>query len=554
MDNPFSFLSGSLALENRPFHFQVSDVVLTLFNQCHGYLAYKLTTLGRASDDDVPSFIIVSKEHGIILLDVLEERVVDVIESGGVEFWRLDNGELITSRSWVVDIYEEEVRSRLKNDLSLYDRKTRNIRVPITSAVLFCSNQASEAGLINQEESASEVVFFEDLQPWLSSIEHDFQCSDEQLGRIFSLLEGTFVYEEKKSAVEEPLNTINDYIQKSLRTTFKQDDAQRLAAMQLPPGPQRIRGLAGTGKTIVLCLKAAITHKKFSDYKILYLFNTQSLYSHVQNLISRYYTLEAKKAPDFDEKLHVFHAWGGKQRPGLYSTLCQKLGITPLTWSDTRGHRDQLGYIYKDLLSRMGDKIKPEYDLILIDEAQDFSSEIFQVAYKLAKGEGANKRIIWAYDEFQSLKDTLIKGPAELFGETDGEPNLPNSVLHGKYPGEIPKDFVLPNCYRTPRPVLMTAHGVAMGLYSNRQSEMFYLPGDWKAIGYQVIEPRSLMISEGENVVIERPDANSRNLLEGILLDNSKRPLNLVRTEVCFNDEAQLSFVASKVKQGGGKN
>ncbi|OHC21182.1 MAG: hypothetical protein A2883_16695 [Pseudomonadales bacterium RIFCSPHIGHO2_01_FULL_64_12] len=88
-----------------------------------------------------------------------------------------------------------------------------------------------------------------------------------------------------------------------------------------------------------------------------------------------------------------------------------------------------------------------------------------------------------------------------------------------------------------------------MGLYSNRQSEMFYLPGDWKAIGYQVIEPRSLMISEGENVVIERPDANSRNLLEGILLDNSKRPLNLVRTEVCFNDEAQLSFVASKVKQ-----
>ncbi|ENN0681243.1 DEAD/DEAH box helicase, partial [Pseudomonas aeruginosa] len=368
---------------------------------------------------------------------------------------------------------------------------------------------------------------------------------------VCSLIEGTFIYETKRAIIEdERLETVNDYIQKSLRTTFKQDESQRLAAMQLPPGPQRIRGLAGTGKTIVLCLKAAITHKRFKDYKILYLFNTQSLYQHVQNLITKYYTLEAKKTPDFDSKLNVFHAWGGRQKPGLYSTLCQSLGITPLTLADARGKGDSLKFIYKDLLERAGNLLVPEYDLVLIDEAQDFPNEVFEVAYRITKGEGAAKRIIWAYDEFQSLRDTVIKGPSELFGvDGNGHPNLPDSILNGRYEGDIPKDFVLPNCYRTPRPVLMTAHGIAMGLYSSRQSEMFYHSAEWNAIGYSVVEPQGLLISEGDKVEIERPDANSKNLLEGILRDNGKRPLNLVRAERFDSDQQQLNYLAEKIQR-----
>jgi len=550
MEKKFSFLSGSLAIENRPFHFQVADVIKRALVNHTGYLGYKLTTLGRASDIDVPSFIVVSQQSGIILIDVVEEQVLDVIETESEEYWRLESGSVVTSRTLITEIYEEEVISRLKNDLSLYDRKSRKVKVPITSVVLFCANDdASIQGLLGADCPVSGLAF-DDLDGWVRGFEGGYDCSEEDLGRIYSLLEGTFVYETKRgpAVTETAPQTINDYIQKSLRTTFKQDDAQRLAAMQLPPGPQRIRGLAGTGKTIVLSLKAAITHKRFPEFKILYLFNTQSLYLHVQTLISKYYTLEAKKAPDFDAKIHVLHAWGGRQKEGLYSKLCKTLGVSPLTLGDARGQGDPLTFIYRDLLNKMGDQIKPEYDLILIDEAQDFSSEIFQVAYKLAKGEGSQKRIIWAYDEFQSLRDTFIKGPAELFGvNVNNEPNIPDSVLDGKYAGDIPKDFVLPNCYRTPRPVLMTAHGVAMGLYSNRQVEMFYYPGDWEAIGYRVNEPRNLTISEGDNVEIERPDSNSKNLLEGIMLENHKRPLNLVQTELCNTESEQLTFISQKI-------
>lgn len=365
------------------------------------------------------------------------------------------------------------------------------------------------------------------------------------------MLEGTFIYENKPSFVEEEkLETINDYIKKSLKTTFKQDSSQRLASMQLPPGPQRIRGLAGTGKTIVLCLKAAITHKSFKDYKILYLFNTQSLYQHVQNLISKYYTLEAKRAPDFENKLKVLHAWGGRQKPGLYSELCNQYGLSPLTWNDVRGKNDSLQFIYEDLLKKIGDDLVPEYDLVLIDEARDFPDEVFQVAYKLTKGNGLDKRIIWAYDEFQSLRDTEIKEPAHLFGlNSEGEPNFPNSCLEGEYAGSIPKDFVLPNCYRTPRPVLLTAHGVAMGLYTQTPTIVLSDPSAWRAIGYRIIEPQSLLLTQGDQVKIERPDENSTNLLESILRDNQKTAINLVQSARLDDMESQRSYVAEKVSE-----
>lgn len=550
----FYLLSGSLALENKPFHSQIANIIKKKYAECDGYVGYKMTTLGRASDDDVPSFLIVTKQHGIILVDVVEDQVNDITDRESGEYWKYDQNETQLSRSLTVEIYEEEVQSRLKNNFSLYDRKTKKIKTPIRSSIVLCRNNKSNIEILveKSQDYDSQLLALAELEHWLDALEKNYNCSDDELGKICALLEGTFIYESKAPATIEDskLETINDYIQQSLKTTFKQDESQRFASMQLPNGPQRIRGLAGTGKTVVLSLKAAITHKRLPEFKILYLFNTQSLYQNVQSLISKYYTLEAKKPPDFENTLHVFHAWGGRQKPGLYSTLCRIHGLTPLTLADARGQSDSLEFIYKDLLAKVGKQIQPMYDLVLIDEAQDFPKEVFEIAYKLAKGVGAEKRIVWAYDEFQSLRDTEIKGPSELFGKNDkGVPNLDDSVLEGKYAGDIPKDFVLPNCYRTPRPVLMTAHGVALGLYSVRQNEMFYYPSEWQAIGYKVNEPKTVSINTGDNVEIERPDENSRNLLEGLMKNNKKAPLNLIQVERCVDNTAQLQFISAKVDQ-----
>lgn len=278
----FTFLPGSLALESKskPFHFHVAEVIKTVFSDCEGYFGYKLTTLGRASDADVPSFIIVTRQHGIILVDVLEEAINQNKEIDGGEFWMTEIDSLIPARSLIIEIYEEEVQSRLKNDLSLYNRKNKRAKTPVTSAVIFCKNFQLEVDkwYTKYSDYSSTPLDVEGLEQWLRSITRSYNCSPEELARVLSLLEGTFIYENKSFPISEArLETMNDYIQQSLKTTFKQDEAQRLVSMQLPSGPQRIRGLAGTGKTIVLSLKAAITHKKFEDFRILYLFNTQSL-------------------------------------------------------------------------------------------------------------------------------------------------------------------------------------------------------------------------------------------------------------------------------------
>lgn len=160
-----------------------------------------------------------------------------------------------------------------------------------------------------------------------------------------------------------------------------------------------------------------------------------------------------------------FTLGGGRQKPGLYSDLCRDSMVSYRCnpWRTFVVKAIPLP-IYRDLLSKVGDSIKPEYDLILIDEAQDFPSEVFQVAFKLAKGTGAEKRIIWAYDEFQSLRDAEIGGrPICLEPQRTAPPIFPTRFSQENTQETFQRTFVLPNCYRTPRPVLMTAHGIAMG-------------------------------------------------------------------------------------------
>ena len=67
------------------------------------------------------------------------------------------------------------------------------------------------------------------------------------------------------------------------------DRHQKNGAMAVLDGLQRIRGLAGSGKTIVLTMKAALTHLRDADATIVYTFYTKSLYQHIQRLITRFY-------------------------------------------------------------------------------------------------------------------------------------------------------------------------------------------------------------------------------------------------------------------------
>ena len=318
-------------------------------------------------------------------------------------------------------------------------------------------------------------------------------------------------------------NTLSAAIRELERQIKTLDLEQEKVAIQIPPGPQRIRGLAGTGKTVLLAMKAANIHRHFPDTKILFTFNTRSLYNQTKRLIKQFYGIHrGNSEPDWT-KIHIRHAWGSRNRAGVYSDICSKRGVEPLTFASAK-YQNRPNPFQACCEHVQSMKIEPEYDYVIIDEAQDFPREFFQVLYQLTLPPHC---IYWAYDELQSLAKSSpeMLGPEELFGtNSEGDPLV--LIDDQDYPGGIQKDYVLNKSYRCPQDILMLAHGIGLGLYSPMGClQMLESKDSWLAIGYEV-EGGSDWTS-GETVTIYRPPENTPNRIGKIY--TGSQPLIEVR-------------------------
>jgi hypothetical protein len=106
-------------------------------------------------------------------------------------------------------------------------------------------------------------------------------------------------------AVTETLAEMFALLESSLTTS---DIKLFNLAKQVPDGPQRIRGVAGSGKTMLLCQKAAYMHTLHPEWDIALVFYTQSLYTEIEQKIkSSIGRLGGIWNP---KKLRLLHAWG----------------------------------------------------------------------------------------------------------------------------------------------------------------------------------------------------------------------------------------------------
>lgn len=546
------FLASNIEQEQNPFVNHIWDLLVDSLTIQTGIFGYKTPSLGKTADD-TPSFIVRSSDFGIVIIDVVEEKIEEYDEEN--EFWKTSSGEYIYSRDLILDLYKQEIENRLKEHKELYDiRKDEwKVKINIKKILIFTENKINEIELLNNCDYPILNIFL-GADNYTEEIQNIFTktvvLDPKVMDVIDSVLDGSDVFSKvSKKKIEKDPENINEFIKKSLDNTFKLDSVQRQVALQIPSGPQRIRGLAGTGKTIILCMKAALAHKFFPEMKILFVFNTQSMYNQVESLITKYYFNEVKKMPDWT-KLHILHAWGGSNKPGVYYNTANSIGIKPLNYLNVRSSDDPLEKIYADLLQNGKSKITPVYDIVLIDEAQDFSPSFFETLYHLTKfsdDDGKLKRIVWAYDEFQSLTDIKIKEPEDLFGiNSEGVANILNTDLNGEYKGKIKKDFVLPNSYRNPRINLMIAHGIALGLYSKNSKMPMDLRTDWEARGYTVLKPIKSKFQEFDEVEVERESTHSKNNLERLLKERGTEE-KLVQFKKCDNIKVQLDSLIIKV-------
>jgi len=295
------------------------------------------------------------------------------------------------------------------------------------------------------------------------------------------------------------------------------DNIQSKAVIETVVGVQRIRGLAGSGKTIVLALKAAYLHAQHPEWRIAVTFNTRSLKGQFRRLINTFSIEQTGEEPNW-ENLRILNAWGapgGIERDGIYHEFCR---VNDLPYYDFQSARSVFGYgnEFKNVCEEALQKVKnPKklYDVILVDEAQDFSPAFLRLCYDCLDD---YKRLVYAYDELQNLSGESMLSPEDIFGKNpDG-----TSVVSFTEPqkGESRRDIILEKCYRNSRPVLVTAHALGFGIYREPPKEnglglvqMFDHPHLWEEIGYKVKKGE---LKEGSNVTLYRTEDTSPKFLE----------------------------------------
>lgn len=310
------------------------------------------------------------------------------------------------------------------------------------------------------------------------------------------------------------------------------DQQQKHGMMGRITGPQRIRGLAGSGKTVVLAMKAAQTHLQFPDAKIAYTFSTKSLYQHVKRLITRFYRQFDDRDPDWERRLHVVHAWGGSSNPGLYSIACEHHGVPFMTFQDTRSAvGDKFDFACTNLQKTT--TISPMYDYVFVDEGQDFPLSFIRLCHSLAK----DGRFVFAYDDLQTIFQATTPSTAEIFGtDANGKPLV-----------SFEEDIVLHKCYRNPREILVSAHALGFGLYGERIVQMIESRDHWEDVGYIVKEGNCVA---GDLMRLERPKENSLAVISDIstfddivsakAFDDQADEINSVATSIAADLKAGL--------------
>lgn len=379
---------------------------------------------------------------------------------------------------------QDQIYNKMENKLKKYPflLSRRNLFFEI-NIVTFATAE------IEKEDNYPLVKNKQDFVAYINSIDENYD--ENEIKNMIAGIQESYginnrfvregISEDSKGML---INKMNDKIE-------VHDSSQMNAVFNDPKGIQRIRGMAGSGKTIVLARKAVELHTLHPDWTIVVTYQTRSLKDQFINLINKFYSIKNDgDLPNYD-KLKVMHAWGASTSTGLYYEICLNNAIVPLSYKEARyiyGREHTFSKLCKNVLEE-NKKFTKMYDCILIDEAQDFDKNFLQLCLKVLD---KNERLVYAYDELQNLNELSLLDPMEIFGK------------------HVEHDTPLKTCYRNQGNVIVTAHALGMGLY--RKEGLLQLPSSfdvWESIGYVSDEK----IEPGKKTILYRTSETSPDML-----------------------------------------
>lgn len=439
----------------------------------------------------LPTFTIVDREWGVIFIkgyNYTAERLTEMNEN----YWVISENKEINEIKYF-DNYCYKCKTDIMSPLNGIDNELK-----FTSFIIFTNLEKERVKI---HENFMRNIWFSD---YISGNMFDNMCEhrldDDNWKRLLSVIEKANVLAKDIGIpIEKPAKNLREAIAINNQKIYTFDETQLEASLSITDACEQIRGLAGTGKTVILAIKAAKIHRYDPNAKIANVFYTQSLYTQVTRLIQKYYVKLTGVQPS--ENLKILHAWGGRTTgEGLLYNVCRTNGLSPIPYYEVRGYSNPFGEACKRVSAY---NLRKEYDYVLIDEAQDLPEEFFYLVAKIVKDP---KKIVIAYDQLQTTTDVSMPDFEELFGkDKNGEPQV--KLLEEN-------DHILKKSYRNYRDVLLIAMAFGFGIYAvDGMVQMIRSVKNWKALGFDFEKINNVGddISFSSRVIVERTKENSPN-------------------------------------------
>lgn len=468
-------------------------------------------------------FPIISASDGNIKLDALI-----CTKEHGVAIIHTINGKSIPEN---FDEHVDEVHLNIVTKLSQLKNltKKRKLLVPIVSITFAPGVPQAQYNEIQDDiqlcRTEAELISTLRLENWPHS--ELYKATVSRLQSMSSLKKN-----KKRPNVTKPSSrgAILKELEDELATL---DISQTNAVLSNVNGVQRIRGLAGSGKTVVLARKVAHIHSQNPDWKIAVTFNSRSLKEQFERLITEFYFDANEEDPDWS-KVHILHAWGSPKTEGLYYNACINNNSQYYDFSQAKLNcpldKEPFEYVCDSFLTSIPEP-KSMYDLILVDEAQDFSPAFLRLCYEVLT---PNKRLVYAYDELQNLGNSSMPSSDDIWGsDSDGTPKV-------EFKSKA-QDQILDVCYRNPGSILTAAHALGFGIYKSPMIQMFDSPDLWEEIGYEISEGT---LEEGQNVTLKRTEHSSPAILKGYNTTDE-----MIKMKGFTSNSKQSEWIAKQIRK-----
>ena len=474
------------------------------------YLGYPI--IGTPQGGYQIDALLISREHGVVIFNIVE----------GVE----SN----ISLEEVQDESVTKIQSKLLQHKALTNRRKLMVEIGVVTFAPAWTHKPTDIA-----DDYPVILNENDLKNFLKS---QIWAHNEYFESLNSVIQAiTSIRKRKQRNYIQREDSRGAKLNKLEDSIANLDRNQSAAVIETVEGVQRIRGLAGSGKTIVLALKVAYLHAKHPDWNIAVTFNTRSLKGQFKQLINMFTIEHTSEEPDW-EKVKIIHAWGSPSMDGIYYEICKRHSIEYRDLDAAKKLTNSYGLEFDAVCEEALGKIKnfeQYYDALLVDEAQDFSKYFLRLCFEILK---KPKRLVYAYDELQSLNRKVMESPEAIFGKDNhGDSRVQLQNLSG----EPKQDIVLEKCYRNSRPILASAHALGFGIYREKGLvQMFEYSGLWRDIGYEVEEGA---LEDGQFVRLTRNSNTSPKFLE------VHSPIDdLIVFKAFNNNEEQIEWLVNQIK------